>query len=596
MEMARRCFVVGSVQQADSKREGRESEGSSIGLNQDSIRMKVSSFDIFDTCLLRKCGMPENFFDVFSLRVFYGEVEEWARQEFVAARYEAQRSVQSPSMTLQDIWNAFSWTHPQLKPKEELCLLEQETEREMLVPVLKMREKVNECRAKGHHIIFISDMYLSSNFLVGVMTEHGFMQDCDSLYVSCECGAEKRDGGLFKYIKEKEGLSYRSWRHIGDNKLGDYKTPRKLGIRASLINLEYTPYQKQWIDNDYSLGFQYTSIVAGLSRALRYSIEWTTHTDFVLDLIAPFYCSLVYRMMRDAEQKGIKRLYFCARDTYMMYKIASLYQPLFPTIENRFLYISRKSLYEGEEQAKIAYFQSVGLATKEDYVGIVDIRSSGRTLVFLNDYFRERGFRTVRGYYFELFCSAADIQQVFYPFDYYAELSDRYDVAKAVKIGTVSQLFETFFSLNYLPKTINYSNASGKAEPVFSTVEEDEALEIDKVYIHDREYWANNHENLIILFANSYIKCGLNHYSDELFDLSQKTVFGFITSPNKIYLEALRCLYGKRGGTSYLPFIREESWIRLLFTRGKDSLWKQGTIGFNDFQWFQKIYKSLRNL
>ena len=42
--------------------------------------MNIYSFDIFDTCLLRKCGTPENFFDVFSLRVFNGEVEEWARQ------------------------------------------------------------------------------------------------------------------------------------------------------------------------------------------------------------------------------------------------------------------------------------------------------------------------------------------------------------------------------------------------------------------------------------------------------------------------------------------------------------------------------------
>ena len=121
---------------------------------------KISSFDIFDTCLVRKCGSPENFFDVFSLRAFNGKVDEWTRQEFVAARVLAQQSIQSPSTTLQDIWNAFSWTHILLKSKAELCLLEQETEREMLVPVLKMREQVDALRNKGNHIIYISDMYL----------------------------------------------------------------------------------------------------------------------------------------------------------------------------------------------------------------------------------------------------------------------------------------------------------------------------------------------------------------------------------------------------------------------------------------------------
>ena len=162
--------------------------------------MMVSSFDIFDTCLVRKCGTPENFFDVLSLRVFNGEIEEWARQEFAAARYLAQKSVQSPSMTLQDIWDAFDWKHPQLKQKDDLIALEQQLEREMLVPVLSMRDKVNECRNKGQHIIFISDMYLPSEFLRDVMHESGFLHDGDSLYVSCECGVEKWGGELFKYV------------------------------------------------------------------------------------------------------------------------------------------------------------------------------------------------------------------------------------------------------------------------------------------------------------------------------------------------------------------------------------------------------------
>ena len=217
--------------------------------------MKVSSFDIFDTCLVRKCGTPEGFFDVFSMRVFDGEVEEWARQEFVAARRMAEQSLPSSSTTLKQIWDTFKWTHPQLKSKDCLCQLEQEMERELLVPVLKMRDKVNECRIHGNHIIFISDMYLSSAFLCDAMREHGFLQEGDSLYVSCECNAEKNSGELFKYICEKEGLSFHRWHHYGDNKHSDYQVPRKLGIMSTLVKHEYSPYQKQWVDNNNSLGF-----------------------------------------------------------------------------------------------------------------------------------------------------------------------------------------------------------------------------------------------------------------------------------------------------------------------------------------------------
>ena len=168
--------------------------------------MKVSSFDIFDTCLIRKCGTPENFFDVFSLRVFNGEVSEQERQEFVASRRIAHVEIQNESTKLCDIWDNFKWTHPLLKSKEELFQLEQETEQEMLVPVLTMRDKVNECRKRGDKIVFISDMYLSSKFLIDILRAYGFYQEGDSLYVSCECNVEKKTGELFRYVSKNERI------------------------------------------------------------------------------------------------------------------------------------------------------------------------------------------------------------------------------------------------------------------------------------------------------------------------------------------------------------------------------------------------------
>lgn len=171
--------------------------------------MKVSSFDIFDTCLIRKCGTPELLADVLSLRAFKGKVDEMVRQEFVAARLMTERSIHQASTTLEDIWRTFSWEHPMLKSKHELLHLELETEHEMLMPVLSVLNKVNACRKKGHRILFVSDMYLSSEFIKEVLVLHGFFQQGDGLYVSCECNAEKRDGSLFELIKRKESLNYR---------------------------------------------------------------------------------------------------------------------------------------------------------------------------------------------------------------------------------------------------------------------------------------------------------------------------------------------------------------------------------------------------
>ena len=495
-------------------------------------------------------------------------------------------------MTLQDIWCAFSWTHPRLKSKDELCSLELETEREMLVPALKMCDIVNECRSQGCHVIFISDMYLSSKFLCEVMREHGFFQDGDSLYVSCECNAEKTNGEVFKYIREKEGLSFRRWHHYGDNMQCDYKVPRKLGIKSTLVKYDYTPYQKQWMENDYSLGFKYQGVMSGIGRALHYSTKWTTHTDFVLDIIAPFYCSLVYRMMKDAEQRGIKRLYFCARDAYMMYEIAKHYSPLFSSIECRFLYISRKALYEGDDKAKLSYYEQVGLATKKDYIGIVDIRSSGKTLQFLNQFLSSKGFKPVRGYYFELFIARIPSFEIS---DYYCELSGIYNPFSSGKMVDTWQIWESFMPMNSIQNTVDYEIIGAKAQPLFGSDETDGTPKIQQTQIIDHGYWCTIHESLIHAFACEFISTGLWKYADSVFKISINTAFSFIDKPRKQYLLALEDLYGvKEWESRFVPFVRKESWLRLLHTHGKDSIWKYGTLIYNNFYDVIKFVKSLR--
>ena len=534
--------------------------------------MMISSFDIFDTCLLRKCGTPENFFDVLSLRMFNGEVEEWARQEFVAARCLTETKLwkETPHYTLQDIWTELDWIHPFLKTKAELCRIEQELEHEMLVPVLKMRDKVNECRRRGDKIIFISDMYLSSAFLIDVMSEHGFCQDGDSLYVSCECRVAKWNGELYKYVREKEGLkSFRDWHHYGDNKVGDYKAPKKLGIRCTLINHAYTPYQKQWKHHDYSLGFQYPSILAGLGRALHYSTHWNAHTDFVLDIIAPFYCSWMYQVLHDAQEKGIKHLYFCARDAYQIHKIALTMQPLFPEVGIEYVYMSRVALYkEDNAEAKLAYYEQTGLATTKDKVAIVDITTSGKTLLELNKFLLSNGFKEVTAYYYLLWNKVDGIDRKMYN----AQLYDAYIKRNENFRFLIKELylFENFFALNNDKKTIDYKDNA----PVFS-----DKKAYDDYIITDDINWANIHEQLLILYAKEYVLLGLGAYSYEIYNqVVMPTLCRFFRWPEKEYLKAIEnyTIY-KENKKEYVPYVKSYPLIKLPIVRGRYTIWRRGT-------------------
>jgi len=553
--------------------------------------MKISSFDIFDTCLIRKCGTPENFFDVFSLRAFDHEPPEWARQEFVAARRLTEQKLwnENPYYTLQDIWAEMDWTHPFLKSKKELCELEQELEREMLVPVLAMRDKVNECRKKGDKIIFISDMYLSSAFLIDVMRANGFYQEGDSLYVSCECKAVKYDGELFQYVKEKEGFSsFRHWHHYGDNKLGDDKAPKKLGIKCTLIHHEYTPYQKQWKENDYSLGFKYPSILAGLGRALHYSTEWNTHTDFVLDIIAPFYCSWMYMVLEDAQQKGIKRLYFCARDAYQIHRIAQVMHPLFPEVGIEYVYMSRKALYNEEnEAAKIAYYEQIGLATKTDKVAIVDTTTSGKTLVVLNEFLTAHGCKEVTAYYYLLWNKVEGVDRS----KYHVQVYDEYCHTNPNFYRLLSNLFifENFFGLSKDKKTIDYQiDKNGIAKPIFS----DELKEEDCVTI-DGIDWATIHARILCAYAQEYEQLGLGRFSKEIFELyGNAMVADFFASPHKEYLMALeKYYYFSELENKLYPYIKKIYNPLELISKKRKYAWRRGCIFYTFPDWLLKIFE-----
>lgn len=541
--------------------------------------MNVVSFDIFDTCLVRKCGTPECFFDILSLRAFDADVEACVQHEFVAARFNAEIYLQRQGKTkysLRDIWEAFNWTHPNLLAIESLCSLELELEEEVLVPVLEMRNRISASRLKKNKILFISDMYLSSQFLIRILKNYGLYEDGDSIYISNECGCTKSNGELYKYVAEKEKVNFKKWEHYGDNRHSDYEIPRKLGICSHLIKHSYTPYQHQWYISDVSLDFHYRSIMAGLGRAIYHSTTTTAHTALVLDIIAPFYCSLVWRIMKNAEAHRIKRLLFCARDTYIMYQIAQKYRTFFPDIVIDFIYISKQSLYCGNEKAKEDYFRQIGLATTNDNVAIVDVRSTGKTMEFLNDWLSERGYKPVRGYYYELFVRRDQCD--YHVNDYYCEANAMYveHYPQLANLFRWWKIQEQYFPLNTLSRTIDYQiDKNGIAVPVFD-VDEKQTAENEQWEVVDIDKWSEEHLRIILEYVDNYIMLGVCKFSDSIFNnIVIQTLTKFFTSPDKLYLYPLTEMYVNNetisGKIIRLPYVKKVPIWNILFRKGSNS-------------------------
>lgn len=550
--------------------------------------MELLSFDIFDTCLIRKCGEPNNVFDIMAERAFCTPVTSEEKRAFVASRIEAAVNSWSENQTLRDIYDTFQYDHPNLKPKHELIELEQSVEREMLCPVQEMVNFITSARRKGKRIVFISDMYLGGVFLKSILQEAGLYQQGDSIYVSCDVGATKASGELFSFVHQQENIPYREWHHYGDNANSDVKAPRKLGIHAHLISYKNTSYQLA-MKKIPSLSYQWGSMLAGISRSIALQGERSAHKDFVLDVIAPLFISFAYRVLSDAHQKGIQSLYFCARDAYPLYRIAVKLQSLFPDVSVQYLYISRKSLYEGDDANKIGYFRQIGLASQSANNAIVDIRSSGKTLQVLNKLVTLDGCNPIFGYFFEL-CPVNNAQRQ--GFNCYVELDDLYlqlaNVAMK-KLPSNWYLYELFFPLNVQKRTIGYKWNGYEYEPVLEAEDNKEYYLKDLSECVDWRNWAFDY------YTDCYIQLGLNNYANEVFTQYAITqLASFFLAPDRHYLKALACFYGLDPQKGYLPYV-DKALFRLPRNIIKHrTLWKRGTLFYSLPAWLCKLLYKIK--
>ena len=499
--------------------------------------MRTSSFDIFDTCFVRKCGSPKNLFDILSYRVFYKEVSNEQRIEFIACRLAAD-----DSSTFKHLYDTFNYTNPSILNKDVIMQKELECEQEMMVPVYTMRQEVERCRERGDQIIFISDMYLPTVFLKQALVEMGFFKEHDSLYVSGDCGRKKTDGSLFKFIKEKECLSYSNWYHYGDNPYSDVQIPGDLGITTHLVNHSHLPYEQKWIDSSNNITYHTGGIMAGIGRSIYLSTESNNHNPFAIDISAPLIASFAMRIMKDAAKRGIKQLYFCSRDCYALYYVAKRLKRVVPCVEPVYFHTSREALYNTKEEDLIEYLALIGMASTETTVGIVDIRSTGKSLQYLNRVLQKHGYNSVFGYYLEMFCSNSFIERM--P-PYYCEVNRLY----CELFNHHHPILEKFFSLCPENRTIGYHDKNYLLA---------ESSQGEDFFIENIKELSETNLYIICKYADYFIETELYRHCDELFQLFViPTLKQFFTSPQKEYLRSLRSFYLLHEDGLYHPYVEE---------------------------------------
>lgn len=203
----------------------------------------VVSFDVFDTLLKRDVANPQ---DVFMLmEMLLPEKCGIEIGGFAQRRQQAEKTARQVhpgrEVTLEEIYACMPY-EPAIR--EKLMDLEAKTEMEVSTPNLPMKELYSFCVEEKKDILFISDMYLPAEVIQNLLVKNGY--EMGKLYVSSQTGMTKRNGSLFEYVRGQEGIRDGQWVHIGDTVASDYLVPKRMGIKAFLI--ERTPKINKYVD------------------------------------------------------------------------------------------------------------------------------------------------------------------------------------------------------------------------------------------------------------------------------------------------------------------------------------------------------------
>lgn len=294
----------------------------------------VYSFDVFDTLITRKTATPLGVFAYMQKRLqeeknYFG-IHSFIRDNFyelrigaesAARRYFYSKEIQD--VTLEQIYEVMGRTACLTKSDMDLlATLERETEIELSVGIDSNIDYLRKLYEQGEKIVLISDMYLDSATIRSMLVKADSVFENIPLYVSSEIMKTKGFGELYSYVMVKEQISVEEWVHIGDNPHSDVSVPEKMGITVRPVKAKtLLPCEEGAIKaRESDACVQFT--IGASANARMFSDNTSVAYRYGTSLGGNIAYSYVYWLIQRSLQMGIKRLYFIARDGYLLKEIA----------------------------------------------------------------------------------------------------------------------------------------------------------------------------------------------------------------------------------------------------------------------------------
>lgn len=365
------------------------------------------SFDIFDTLITRKTALPTGIF--LQVQESTGMPADFTNMRIDAEKdariYANQRGKEE--ITLDDIYELLSFRLRQNMDK--VMSAEIETEIENVYPLWDRINIVKDFISKGEHVVLISDMYLDKCIIREMLLQVDSVFDNIPIYVSSNYGKTKQSGLLFLEVAKLEKIEFNDWVHYGDNHYSDYLVPRILGINAIQVeNPQMTTWEKQLSERlniENNLLLQY---YIGAAKIVREEHSLNSVQKIGSSLGGMILYPYVSWLVKSSIKMKIKRLYFLARDGYILKKIADkMILKQYLDIETKYIYSSRKAWRLDKEEIEkrniLVQYLNQEIDFKDDSFALVDLHGTGLTIEYLVDILNDYGInRKIKVFYYDL--------------------------------------------------------------------------------------------------------------------------------------------------------------------------------------------------
>lgn len=341
-----------------------------------SSDIKVVSFDIFDTLILRPFWYPTDLFNLMSdgFNKLH-EINSYANFDLIRIEAEkrcrdriAKEHIGYEEVTLDEIYGEmaedYTFDPEKLKETEQM---EKTLELRFCTRRNTGKELYDLAVQQGKTVICCSDIYLPRDIIEKILCKNGYT--FDKIFISSELRLGKWTGNLFRHIQnELDGIKPAQILHIGDNFNSDIKNAQDIGwnafqlpspveiMRSTEEYAKITSYDGKMRDGlNAELGFiGYRCAMALVANKFfdnPYGMN-ACNADFDADpyklgyfAVGQYLYAIVEWIIENIKENNAKKIHFVARDGYLpmkAYEIFKQYNKNLP--DDNYLFVSRKSL------------------------------------------------------------------------------------------------------------------------------------------------------------------------------------------------------------------------------------------------------------